>query len=922
MIDKAGTSFFFDKKVIILDYSSSENPYYGGSSFLDCYSRLLCNWQVPYIYLSAQVNPNNTGIFIEKLQAETKKYTTQKLVILLKNRWLLNRFKEQLDNSINKFLIPGEKKARDKSLDQNQSMEQYKNEQPQVLRFDAYDIDNFKKYIFDNNSYNKQWQANKEYLSSTVTIQEFIKEVNQLGGPLANFNNLIETNTISKRSLLAGNNGCGFTRNIKKNSYLNQIEMPQEVQNLKGCSFCSIDPLELSKNSNQNEFIENIIKQIRFTQLSNKSVDSYISNDQHFLLYAQDLCTILLSNELPVNIFLETRASFLLQHQQELKNLLKLIENSKIKIIIHLIGFENFSQKILDIFNKGIKKEVLFKVIELLDNLDLSFPQQFKVKTGSHGFILFTPWTTFEHLKENFKYIERYQFEKYCGHLHLRRLRLSKNLPIYYKAKRDNLVRESEKKDSYAMQTGYSSDIGWEFQDKKTEMVYLLCKQMHNFSSKNPREILGDAINQVENTLKNKCRFNNSFDCEFSNHCLATTVFLPTEITEVKRGEQRMKQTSKMEFIGLEKGLRKLVKFEGSSLRKVESYEKEIRKQYCNYSILKVTGNLRSVFMIAKDKATLVEAQKLELQLQNSNSHSQDYMIASHKMGKLLGYPSCCTNQYLIANEELSISTLKDKARIYDLILNEKHFYCPLVQRSNLLVSYFSCSYSCENAIKNSRDHFIEFITENNLDKTDEIEIKNLFFALNQKLLYLDEENYFTFISTMDSKNVNCKVIYICGFEENKKNLLEINSLEITKDSFIFSTQKAVIKFNNRSHLLLFPGANFHLNKHNNFPYKGAIKNQNNLIKDIFHQLQNTFKNYEAIKLVAKGNATVLLTLEETINNDSFTIIIDYNKKNTSYFKKINNDCTLSYQGDLDQTWKHKFIKRIEILLKSMLTIN
>ena len=230
--------------------------------------------------------------------------------------------------------------------------------------------------------------------------------------------------------------------------------------------------------------LDNIKKQIKLTTDNNGLINKFIVTDRIFYHYFSDIIAFLESSyKKDIEIYIQSRADILNFKFDEMKEILNRISDKNIKIYVYLVGFENFSQNILDILNKNITVGEIIRCIENLIYLEDRYPGTFLARTGSHGFIMFTPWTTLDDLKRNIHYIKKYDFRRFSSNYDERYLRLTPDIPLYYKAKEEGLIIDEKNYSGNAQKRGYVLDYKWKFIDKNVEKYseYLKSRKTRSF---------------------------------------------------------------------------------------------------------------------------------------------------------------------------------------------------------------------------------------------------------------------------------------------------------------------------------------------------------------------------------------------------------------------------------------------------------
>ncbi|MFH0875067.1 MAG: hypothetical protein V1859_03955 [archaeon] len=277
--------------------------------------------------------------------------------------------------------------------------------------------------------------------------------VSSLGCP---YNSSICRNPIYKNIIINANNLKNLDNSAKKivSTYYNKIG--------KGCSFCNICA-DRNFNSLPNyELIPFIVEQIKYLTLRYPNLERIQINDENSFRFIDLLMQELLFSKIkPLELLLAGRADYFLINYNKIGKALEYIKGTKFIINIACIGFENFSQKELNIYNKGISVNQNISALKQLSALEENYPSNFSYKKDrDHGFIFINPWTTLDDLRINLSYIEKYNLVQLMNPNYpiLYQLAIYPYTPIYYLAKHEGLLLDIIKL-SY-------SQYGWIIKDK------------------------------------------------------------------------------------------------------------------------------------------------------------------------------------------------------------------------------------------------------------------------------------------------------------------------------------------------------------------------------------------------------------------------------------------------------------------------
>ncbi|MBI5477769.1 MAG: radical SAM protein [Deltaproteobacteria bacterium] len=141
------------------------------------------------------------------------------------------------------------------------------------------------------------------------------------------------------------------------------------------------------------------------------------------------------------DFLLDARADRLLACRPALERALRSLAGSSHKLHVCLVGIESFVGEELDLFNKGIGWGENLLAAQTLFELEALYPREFGFHAhGGLSLILLTPWTKPEHLALNLAMSGSGGLEGVCGKLLTSRLRLYPGLPLFALAKRDGLL--------------------------------------------------------------------------------------------------------------------------------------------------------------------------------------------------------------------------------------------------------------------------------------------------------------------------------------------------------------------------------------------------------------------------------------------------------------------------------------------------
>lgn len=298
---------------------------------------------------------------------------------------------------------------------------------------------------------------------------------------------------------IVGNLGCPYSRPIGKNHHFRALRNKIQVRNIsknakdairhylkssiEGCSFCSISMN--GRYRSLDEAVE-LVKQFEYQvrTFSNMKMVDLVAEDPYRLLPDFFRQVRSLKN---VTFFIGGRVDFFLANVDAVKKSLEILKGTGHKMLFYNLGFENFSQDELDLFNKGVSVDQNLKVIHQLKSLKKDYPANidFKVK----NIILFNPWTTLDNLKENVRVMEREpvisSFDK--SKVNFGTMMIYPWTPLHFKALNDGLLCSDEHFKGVP--------IAWRFQN---EDVGDICSRYFKMCSEMKLDSAGNKERQLD----------------------------------------------------------------------------------------------------------------------------------------------------------------------------------------------------------------------------------------------------------------------------------------------------------------------------------------------------------------------------------------------------------------------------------------
>lgn len=254
--------------------------------------------------------------------------------------------------------------------------------------------------------------------------------------------------------------GCPYPKTLKNNYFYQSLNLKK----WKGCSYCS------SALSYKTISVRNIKKQIGILKkllphLKLIEVPAPLSKD--FI----SIIRILLkkTNLTSLSFYVFFRPDDLISNKEKIESLLKIMIKKKCSFIIENLGLENFSKKELTVLNRGYNPEINLEALKIFSYFKNKYPKAWKTERATASFILFEPFTDIEDLKLNIAQIA--EFKKYFSifnRISFNKLRMSKDTPIHYLAKKAGLISKP------------ASNLNYRFQNPKIEKIYKTYKKLLN----------------------------------------------------------------------------------------------------------------------------------------------------------------------------------------------------------------------------------------------------------------------------------------------------------------------------------------------------------------------------------------------------------------------------------------------------------
>lgn len=303
---------------------------------------------------------------------------------------------------------------------------------------------------------------------------------------------------------LCVNPGCPYGKRLDDNAHFAGLALPSGTS-ARGCSFCEEGgdyegaPAGPTLDSliHQLAYIVARAPHARFILLE-RAVFRFLAR---FLRRAHALLSSSGRTRGRPEFYVTARTDELVREEAHLREALDVAREVGLDVRLYLVGFENFSQIELDRFNKGVSVETQLAALAVVHRLEAAYADVFSAtREASHGFLLFTPWTTLDDLKINAQHLRATRFWELRSEATLSKLRLNPVVPLYHKARAEGLLDGVSDFLDMSERLGYSQEVAWRFLHADVAAVHRLISSEEAHYPRGRREVdlLDAAIATVE----------------------------------------------------------------------------------------------------------------------------------------------------------------------------------------------------------------------------------------------------------------------------------------------------------------------------------------------------------------------------------------------------------------------------------------
>lgn len=523
--------------------------------------------------------------------------------------------------------------------------------------------------------------------------------------------------------------GCPWMADARKSEIFEGVE-GENIQ-FKGCTFC-LDQSGAYAAPTQTQVLESWLKQLRAIRARAPQTREVLLIDErpHPFLPAFFEAVAAEPALHGLELLIKSRVDWLLQFgESHLAPAALGAAKSNSVVHVYLVGFENFDQFHLELFNKGQTAEDAEAAIALLRSLSDRFPQSFEYRRlRAHGIVLFTPWTTPEALLENARWMTRVNFSELRSEALKTRLRLYPRTPLYHLAERDGLLtRHFEPgRPDRAVEQGYDASAPWRFRDARTEAVYRVTATLGAKRAHEEADLLSSAATLlIEHPrlaeLPDEAHLPLMFSTQWRGWQRLRGLglgALDLELSGVRSGRKAASLKENVP-VALAPGLVRAYRAMGLHADVTSTHTCDVRAGVHR------AGGEHAIVAVAATADAL--AQVLTLQRALSISRGRADVEA---LGKLMGYPACCSAAFA---EQLERGDNADNERLTLLRFPDVPL-SPLLNRFGPfpLVSHHVCSPHCEPSLAMAA-HALELVRERSPEAARIVES-----AQQQPVLFID----------------------------------------------------------------------------------------------------------------------------------------------------------------------------------------
>ncbi len=523
--------------------------------------------------------------------------------------------------------------------------------------------------------------------------------------------------------------GCPWMADARKSKIFEGLE--GEGIQFKGCTFC-LDQSGAYAAPTQAQAVESWLSQVRAIRARAPETREVLLIDERPHPFLPAFFEAIAAEPALhwIELLIKSRVDWLLQFgESHLAPGAIAAAKSGSVVHLYLVGFENFDQFHLELFNKGQTAEDAEAAIGLLRSLGARFPQSFEFrKLRAHGIVLFTPWTTPEALLENARWMKRLNFGELRSEALKTRLRLYPRTPLYHLAERDGLLTErfDTARPDRAAEQGYDASAPWRFRDQRTEAVFRVASALGARRTHDEADVLTSAASlliahprlaEVPDDAHLPIMFSMQWRGWPRLRGLGT-LDLDLELSGVMSGRKAASLKENVP-VALAPGLVRAYRAMGLHAEITSTHTCDLRAGVHR------EGSEHAIVAVAATAEALTEVLSLQRTLTTARGRAD-----VEALGRLMGYPACCSAAFA---EQLERGDNADNER-HTLLREPDARISPLLNRFGPfpLVSHHVCSAGCQPSLAMA-EHSLELVRKRSADAARVVES-----AQGKPVLFLD----------------------------------------------------------------------------------------------------------------------------------------------------------------------------------------
>ncbi len=271
---------------------------------------------------------------------------------------------------------------------------------------------------------------------------------------------------------------CSYMPAVRANPYFKNTDL-RDLEAPRGCSFCASWKEEASHIPGDLVPLAARQMEASLATLNPKVQDREFQIRGTALVGQMDRMALEMEARgfEPCVLHLSCRIDEILRAEQQLRSAMPALERRGHRIALWNMGLENLSPRENLRFNKGLDSKTIREGLKAIKSLEVDYPQTFEF--SSFGFILFTPWTTMEDLRNNIHHARELGLRELFEHLGSA-LQLLPDRPITRLAVEDGLASPSFR--DYAPESGCitswdEAEMPWRFQQPKVGRVFSIVRR-------------------------------------------------------------------------------------------------------------------------------------------------------------------------------------------------------------------------------------------------------------------------------------------------------------------------------------------------------------------------------------------------------------------------------------------------------------